>query len=374
MRRRVFLAGMTAIVSTALFAGSAVADVSPPGCLSNSLELTVSKDRLTVRNGDTVNFTVSAENTKDSPCDLTGATIKLTLPGASGAANGVVVPIATNINIPAGSVLPRLKTIPWVVALDPGVTVATAEATADGDLHDVAVGLRSVHIVKTLGTGSTQPGISLTKTASTTGGAAPLPVTYTYTTTNISTTPVPLANVAVTDDLCAPVTYAGGDANANALLDVGETFTFTCATSYASAGTYVNTANTCADSTIDNQKVCAGPKQATVVVTAPPVFTAAGKPSKCISVPKTLSVRAKELTTVKVSVTAGTIAGASIKLTGPGISRTGKTNSKGTVTFKVRPTKKGTLTIKSGSCLDAQRVSVKAARQTQSRQVPRVTG
>jgi hypothetical protein len=200
-------------------------------------------------------------------------------------------------------------------------------------------------------------------------------VTYTYTTTNISTTPVALANVVVGDDLCAPVTYVGGDANANALLDVGETFTFTCATTYASAGTYVNTANTCADSTIDNQKVCAGPKQATVVVTAPPpVFVAASKPSKCISVPKTLSVRAKELTTVKVSVTAGTIHGASIKLTGPGISRTGKTNSKGTVTFRVRPTKKGTLTIKSDSCLDAQRVSVKAARQTQSRRVPRVTG
>jgi hypothetical protein len=374
MKHRVFLAVTTAMVGTALFAGSAVADVSPPGCLSNSLDLAVTKDRLTVRNGDTVNFTVSAENTKDTPCDLTGATIKVTLPGPSGAANGQVITIASNINIPAGSVLPRLKTIPWVVALDPGVTVATVEATADGDLHDVAVGLRAVHIVKTLGTGSTQPGLSLTKTASTTGGTAPLPVTYTYTTTNISTTPVPLANAAVTDDLCAPVTYAGGDANANALLDVGETFTFTCSTTHTSPGTYVDTANACGDSTIDNQKVCAPPKQATVVVTAPPVFVAQSKPSKCISVPKTLSVRAKELTTVKVTVTTGTIAGASIKLTGPGISRSGKTNSKGTVTFHVRPTKKGTLTIKSDSCLDAQRVSVKSARKTQSRRVPRVTG
>jgi hypothetical protein len=40
----------------------------------------------------------------------------------------------------------------------------------------------------------------------------------------------------------------------------------------------------------------------------------------------------------------------------------------------VRPTKKGTLTISSSSCLNAARVSVKAARQTQSRQVPKNTG
>ncbi len=101
---------------------------------------------------------------------------------------------------------------------------------------------------------------------------------------------------------------------------------------------------------------------------------AASKPERCISVPKTLSVRAKEVTTVKVKVTDGVIVGASIRLTGPGVKRTGKTNSKGEATFKVRPARKGKLTISSTSCLEAARISVKGARQTQSRQVPRNTG
>ena len=45
-----------------------------------------------------------------------------------------------------------------------------------------------------------------------------------------------------------------------------------------------------------------------------------------------------------------------------------------TSAFTVTLIKKGTLTISSSSCLNAARVTVKAARQTQSRQVPKNTG
>jgi hypothetical protein len=304
---------------------------------------------------------------------VTTAVIKITLPGPSGAANGTVVSLGT-IDVPAGTVLPRWKTIPWTVSLDPGVTIATAEATSDGKLHDVAIGLRDVHVAKTLGTGAVQPALSLAKTASTTSGPAPLGVTYTYTVTNISTTPESIGSLVLTDNLCSPISQPTGDANANGAIDPGETLTYTCTMTHQAAGTYVNTATVCGKDVTDQRDVCAPPATATVTVTVPVPVRSASKPDVCISVPKKLSVRAKELTTVKVTVTDGVIKGASIKLKGPGINRTGKSNAKGQATFKVRPTKKGTLTISSSSCLNAARVSVKAARQTQSRQVPKNTG
>jgi hypothetical protein len=166
-----------------------------------------------------------------------------------------------------------------------------------------------------------------------------------------------------------------GDVDQDDILDVGETFTFTCTTTHQNPGTYVDTATACGNDVQDDKPVCAPPANATVVVNAPPVV-AASKPSKCVSVPKHLSLRAKELTTVRVTVNAGDgpLKGAKVTIKGPGINRTGTTNSKGVATFKVRPTKKGTLTISSDRCLQAMQSSVKAARKTQSRQLPRNTG
>jgi len=56
--------------------------------------------------------------------------------------------------------------------------------------------------------------------------AGPGPVTYTYKATNQGT--APMHTVWVTDDKCAPVTYVSGDANADAILDVNETWTYNC--------------------------------------------------------------------------------------------------------------------------------------------------
>jgi len=52
-------------------------------------------------------------------------------------------------------------------------------------------------------------------------------VTYTEKITNPGT--VPLSNVALTDDKCAPMKYISGDANGDSLLDPSETWTYTCA-------------------------------------------------------------------------------------------------------------------------------------------------
>ncbi len=372
-----WVVAMAVVVLTGMPGTPAMADQVPLGCKNNSLELTVGRNLDTFRNGDVVVFTVTGNNVAGLPCNVTGATISLQLPAADGTATGAVVPLATNVDVPANTAGKQFDPVSYTVALSPGVRTARVRLRATGIVHTQAVANDDVNIDKTLTIGSFQPAITMTKTASTPGGVAPQTVTYTYTVTNISTTPEQIKELGVTDDLCRPVVYASGDGNANGLLDPGETFTYTCTSTYSNAGTYVNTATACGKNANpdDTRAICAGPVTATVVVTSPPVpVTSASKPSRCISVPKTLSVRAKEVTTVKVTVTDGVIKGASIRLRGPGVKRTGKTNSKGEATFKVRPTRKGKLTISSSSCLTAAQVSVKGARRTQSRQVPRNTG
>jgi hypothetical protein len=81
---------------------------------------------------------------------------------------------------------------------------------------------------------------TLTKTAGSTSGVAPLTVTYTYHEANDGTEP--LSSVALTDDTCSPV-LRGPDSpgNNDATLDPGETWTFTCTHIFTTAGTFTNT-------------------------------------------------------------------------------------------------------------------------------------
>ena len=61
--------------------------------------------------------------------------------------------------------------------------------------------------------------------------------TFTYEVTNPGN--VPVDNVAVTDDQGVAVSFVGGDANGNGLLDPGETWTYTASTP-VTAGQYEN--------------------------------------------------------------------------------------------------------------------------------------
>ena len=67
--------------------------------------------------------------------------------------------------------------------------------------------------------------------------AGPGPVPYTYTLRNIGT--VPVTNITMVGDTCSPITLVSGDINANAVLDVSETWTYTCSTTLSA--THTNT-------------------------------------------------------------------------------------------------------------------------------------
>lgn len=86
------------------------------------------------------------------------------------------------------------------------------------------------------------PAIDVTKTPSPLslpGGAGP--VTYTYIVKNIGK--VAMNTVWVKDNKCAPVTYVSGDTNSDGLLDLSETWTYTCAKTVSQTETNTATAH-----------------------------------------------------------------------------------------------------------------------------------
>ncbi|MBP7961013.1 MAG: DUF11 domain-containing protein [Caldilineaceae bacterium] len=102
----------------------------------------------------------------------------------------------------------------------PGDLTNTASVTGTDSLGGV-VSAQASAVVDVIA-----PAIGLTKTASAPVVHAGDVVTYTFTVTNAGD--VALANVSVSDDLCAPVLFGGGDGNSDARLDLGETWTYIC--------------------------------------------------------------------------------------------------------------------------------------------------
>ena len=187
---------------------------------------------------------------------------------------------------------------------------------------------------------------------------------------------------------CAPVTYTGGDANGNNLLDVGETWTYTCRQVLRSGGVFNSVTTATGTNTVDNLPIAIAPADLRVTVTAPsrrsilnrrlPSITSpqARRNAVCVSVPTRLAVRARELTVVRVRVREGDdqAEGALVRISGPGFVERATTNSGGSATVRVRPTRSGTLVVQSDRCLGADRVRVRGARQISRQAVPRLTG
>ena len=81
MRRRIMLVSMLAV---ALVPSVAEAHRSPGGCISNSLDLRIERDRPVVRVGEAVTFRFFAANPGVFACDITAADVYAQLPGANG--------------------------------------------------------------------------------------------------------------------------------------------------------------------------------------------------------------------------------------------------------------------------------------------------
>ncbi|MBW3536203.1 MAG: DUF11 domain-containing protein [Actinobacteria bacterium] len=80
----------------------------------------------------------------------------------------------------------------------------------------------------------TDPRIAIDKSADPASATPGRTVTYTYVVTNPGGGA--LRDVRVSDDKCSPVTFAGGDADGDRLLDVRETWTYRCAQVIDSSG------------------------------------------------------------------------------------------------------------------------------------------
>jgi fimbrial isopeptide formation D2 family protein/uncharacterized repeat protein (TIGR01451 family) len=125
-----------------------------------------------------------------------------------------------------------------------GQAIYNNDCNAPKETHDPAI-----HIVKT-------PSVT---DLPDTGG----PVTYTYVVTN--TGDVELSNVSVSDDKCSPVDYVSGDTNDDELLDLSETWTFSCTTTLTETTTNVATATG-----HDGDTAVTDDDQATVTLADPP--------------------------------------------------------------------------------------------------------
>src|SRR5215475_3400785 len=104
VRRAVLLLTAMVIVGAAI-AAPARAQVSPAGCNVNGLNLTLAKSGLIFRQGDTITFTIFADNINPPQggisCDITGATIGFNPPNPDGSENQDVnaptaITVATN--------------------------------------------------------------------------------------------------------------------------------------------------------------------------------------------------------------------------------------------------------------------------------------
>lgn len=212
----------------------------PAACNANNLALNVSQDKTVVRNGDTITYTLTTANVDSHgqlACDVTGTTITLTFPATDGSPSGQKQTLATSVDYPAGTSLAVLATVPYVVAVNPGVASVVVKAEATGKLHDAPAD-DTVDIIKTLSTTVTQPHTTLSVTADPVRGRVPLDVTYSYVEKNDSSTDAPISQVTITDDTCAPLRFTGGDANGNDTLDTGEAWTYTCRRTFDQPGSF----------------------------------------------------------------------------------------------------------------------------------------
>jgi uncharacterized repeat protein (TIGR01451 family) len=195
--------------------------------LDPAIHVTKQASATTVHPGDSVTYTYEVTNT-GTATPLTSVTVTDDKCATVTGPTGDTAPLGT---LSTGET--------WVYqCVTPLATTTTNIVTAAGT---DALG-RRVTSTANATVGVISPAIDVTKTPSATTVHAGDAVTYTYVVTNPGNTP--LATVTVADDKCATVTgpAAGGDADADGKLDVGETWTYTCTSTLSATTTNVVTA------------------------------------------------------------------------------------------------------------------------------------
>jgi len=152
----------------------------------------------------------------------------------------------------------------------PGPHTNTASATATDTQTGLAVNSNTATATATVTVVgppvSTGPHITLTKTAGSASGTAPLNETFTFTVTNDGTET--LFHLAVSDDSCSPVAYQGGDSNGDQLIQPGEVWRFTCSQVLTAPGPHTDTASASGFSTATGAAISSNTASATVTVSA----------------------------------------------------------------------------------------------------------
>jgi hypothetical protein len=248
------------IAVTALVPTAADAHQSPAGCFSNRLDVTIARDRTTIRPGQTLNYRVDIGNAGAGACDVTNVTTTFAVPG------GLPTGLGTR-DLAAGTAATTVGTPQWTAPDQPaGTAVATAKVS--GVLHDAPVD-HTAEVTKTIATDVVVPKLAVTVTPDPATGTAPQPVTFRYRVSNLSTPSGAVTNPVITHPACSPVVYAAGDTDGDTALDTNEQWDFTCTRSYTAAGVYTATAAVNATSTLDGGGIGAVSAPAAVDVKAP---------------------------------------------------------------------------------------------------------
>jgi uncharacterized repeat protein (TIGR01451 family) len=207
-----------------------------------ALAITKTADAPSVDAGSPIGYLVTVTNTGQGA--LAGVTVSDTLP-ANGGLAWSIDPAGSSAgwSIAGGVLSFGPAPLPAGASVHVHITSPTTQATC-GTVNNSAAASSANDgspTVGPIGIVVTCPAIAIDKSANPTslpaGGGS---VTYTYPVTNPGN--VPLSNVTVTDDKCAPVTYVSGDANSNSILETSETWTYTCTTTIKATTTNTATA------------------------------------------------------------------------------------------------------------------------------------
>lgn len=139
-RIRARTACLALALGVALVIGGTLAEASqnPPACTNNGVTVDLQKSVVgLITNGQTVTYTVTLANGGGASCDAGNIVIQGFCPDVNGNPTILKTTFATIASLPAPTAVFTVGTFSCVVTVNAGVTVATAEDTLTGVLHDL---------------------------------------------------------------------------------------------------------------------------------------------------------------------------------------------------------------------------------------------